>query len=201
MKSKVKSKNKKLGSKKAKNSRGKNRKSLKEAKTATLAPIVVPPPPMYPNAKLFMEHNFVALDPMPEINRQQSPFLSTDISDEIEANSIVCSSYDGDQDRLGDKDIDITNDNRSIGPMRMTQIVEYNEIITAFRKMNLPVDEATLCRALIAPQDLPDVICKEILHDKTSNDKLLKNPFPSQLWRKLKIVKKRKKGKPSKKKK
>jgi len=95
-------------------------------------------------------------------------------------------------------DFDIIDiDNTTNGPMRINQINECNDILEKFHEKNIPIDINTLYKALVLPQDLPDVINYEILKEKNDVDSLMVNPLPIEYHRKLNIlkVKKAKKNK------
>eukprot|EP01006_Ploeotia_vitrea_P061737 TRINITY_DN78931_c0_g1_i1.p1 TRINITY_DN78931_c0_g1~~TRINITY_DN78931_c0_g1_i1.p1 ORF type:complete len:125 (+),score=8.25 TRINITY_DN78931_c0_g1_i1:3-377(+) len=93
---------------------------------------------------------------------------------------------------------DIAED--SYGPMRTMQMIECNRILDACEDWGVPMNEKTLYRALVIPQDKPEAIAVEQgFHNPITG--LLANPLPKEKWRVCPDIggTKKKKGKKKKK--
>ena len=96
--------------------------------------------------------------------------------------SINFPNFDGDEeeDRV-----------ESCGPMKITQMAEVERVLDAFGRVDMPINESVVRKALVIPQDLPDAVCQEGIRE-TSLEGLMLNPLPPEFW---KISGKAKKGK------
>lgn len=88
----------------------------------------------------------------------------------------------------------------SLGPVRTAQIEECRELFEVLNEAEIKVSEKILRKALVIPQDRPEVICLENLRE--ASEGLMINPLPKECWRSCKIegtdTKKKKKGKKTK---
>jgi len=88
----------------------------------------------------------------------------------------------------------------SFGPMRAGQLSECDRIQDVFADANIDINEEVLHKALLIPQDRPEIICLENL--RGGNEGLMVNPLPKEYWRKSildKMASKKKSKKKSKK--
>jgi hypothetical protein len=86
-------------------------------------------------------------------------------------------------DDLKANDIEEIDFEHGKSPMRIAQLLECAHIRSVMQDYDMNIKEGVLERALVIPQDRPEVLCLEAMRE--DGDRLMKNPLPVNYWRKF----------------
>jgi hypothetical protein len=90
---------------------------------------------------------------------------------------------------------DPDDDGDTQGPMRMMQLVECARVLGALSDFGMEgaANEATVRKALVIPQDMPEAISLENMRE-SGKEGLMVNPVPKEYWRQTNFKAAGKKG-------